>query len=306
MRAARIHAFGPSAKVRVEDTSVPRPRKGAALVRVRAAAVNPVDWMVVRKIYNPKGADRVPLTLGQDFAGIIEETGPGSRSRFREGDRVFGETWGSFAEFAVVPLRHLVRMPRSLDFVVAASIPMPALTAWQMVVDTARASPKKVFLIHGVSGGVGSFAAQFALWKGARVIGTASRSSFAFLKRIGVDVVIDYHRQRFEKLVAGVDVVIDPIGGATQKRSWGVLKKGGMLINLIGEIDRAAARRAGVRAVEFAMRYDTRDLRQIARLVEKGVVRPHITKVLPLSRASRAMDLNEHGRSHGKVVLRVA
>ena len=306
MKAARIHAFGGSARVRVEDTPIPRLRKGTARVRIRAAAVNPVDWMVVRKVYNPKGADRVPLTLGQDFAGIVEETSPGTRSRFRKGDRVFGETWGSFAEYAVVPLRDLVRMPASLDFVTAASIPMPALTAWQMVVDTARASPKTVFLIHGASGGVGSFAAQFALWKGARVIATASRSSFAFLKRIGVDVVLDYRRQRFEKLVAGVDVVIDPIGGETQRRSWKVLKKGGMLINLIGEIDRTAARRSGVRAVEFAMRYDTRDLKEIAKLVERGVVRPHITKVLPLARAPHAIDLNENGRSHGKIVLRVA
>jgi NADPH:quinone reductase-like Zn-dependent oxidoreductase len=306
MRAARIHAFGGPEKVKVEEVALPAMKKNAALIRVRAAAVNPVDWMVRERIYNPKGADKVPLTLGQDFAGVIEEVAPGSRTSFRKGDEVFGETWGSFAEYAVVPLKDLVRKPRSLSFVVSASIPMPALTAWQMVIDTAKASPRKVFLIHGASGGVGSFAAQFAKWKGAHVIATASRPSFRYLEKIGVDVIVDYKRERFEKKVTGVDVVIDPIGGDTQKRSWGVLKKGGMLINLIGEVDRAAARKAGVRGVEFAMRYDTSDLKQIVRLIDRGLVRPHISRVLPLGQVRRALDMNENGRSHGKIVLEVA
>ena len=262
--------------------------------------------MVRERIYNPEGMDRVPLTLGQDFAGVIESIAPGTRTSLGEGDEVFGETWGSFAEYAAVPVKDLVRKPRSIDFVVAASIPMPALTAWQVVLDTAKASPRKTFLIHGASGGVGSFAAQFAKWKGATVIATASRPSFGFLRRIGVDQIIDYKKERFEKKVNDVDVVIDPIGGDTQTRSWSVLKEGGMLINLIGEIDRRAARRRRVRGVEFAMEYDTNDLRQIARLVERGVIKPHISKVMPLAQARRALDLNQNGRSHGKIVLRVA
>ncbi|HET7453457.1 MAG TPA: NADP-dependent oxidoreductase [Thermoanaerobaculia bacterium] len=306
MKAARIHAFGSSKKVKIEEIAKPRLRRGSALVRIRAAAVNPVDWMVIERIYNPKGMDKVPLTLGQDFAGVVDALAPGSRSAFRKGDEVFGETFGSFAEYAVVPVRDLVRKPRSIDFSVAASIPMPALTAWQMVVDTAKASPRKVFLIHGASGGVGSFAVQFAKWKGARVVATASRSSFRWLESIGVDVLIDYKTERFEKRVTGVDVVIDPIGGDTQKRSWQTLPKGGMLINLTGEIDRAAARNAGVRAVAFQMKYDTDDLERIAELIDRKVVRPHITKVLPLGQVRRALAMNEEGRSHGKIVLRVA
>ena len=306
MKAARIHAFGSSKKVKVEEVERPRLRKNAALVRVHAAAVNPVDWMVVEKIYNPKGMDKVPLTLGQDFAGVVEEVAPGARSRFRKGDEVFGEAWGTFAQYAVVSLKDLVRKPESLSFSVAAATPMPALTAWQMVIETAKASPQKVFLIHGASGGVGSFAAQFAKWKGAHVVATASRSSFRWLESIGVDVLIDYKKERFEKRVTGVDVVIDPIGGDTQKRSWQVLKKGGMLINLIGEIDRAAAKKAGVRGVVFGMTYDTDDLKRIASLIDRGIVRPHITRVLPLGEVRRALDMNEEGRSHGKIVLRVA
>lgn len=303
MKAVRIHAFGGPDTVAVEDIAIPELAPNQALVRVVAAGVNPPDWMIREHEYNPKGADRVPMTLGQDFAGIIESLAPGARTTLEVGDEVFGETWGSFAEVAVVPVKDLVRKPKSVDFVVAASLPMSALTAWQVVIDTAHASKRKTFLIHGASGGVGSFAAQIAKWKGARVIATAGGESLEYLRQIGVDQVIDYKHERFEDLVSDVDVVVEHLGGETQRRSWQVLKKGGMLVNLIGEIDRAAARRAHVKAVDFAMTYDTRDLEQIVRLVDDRVLVPRIARVLSLTEARKALDLNQKGESHGKLVL---
>lgn len=306
MRAVRIHHFGGPDEVRVEDLPTPQVGTGQALVRIRAAAVNPVDWMVREQIYNPEGADKVPMTLGQDFSGVIESLGPGSTTALRKGDAVFGEVFGSFADYAVVPVADLVKKPEGLDFAIAASLPMPGLTAWQMVVDTAGAKSGMKFLIHGVSGGVGSLAAQFARMKGARVAGTASSSSFDWLRSVGVEELIDYHRERFEEKVRDVDVVIDPLGGELQARSWSVLKKGGMLINLIGEIDADAAKQAGVRAVEFGMEYDTEDLEEIARLAASGALKSHITQVLPLDKAREALDLNQRGNSHGKIILQVA
>jgi NADPH:quinone reductase-like Zn-dependent oxidoreductase len=267
--------------------------------------VNPVDWMIRERIYNPEGADRVPMTLGQDFAGVIEAIGPASKTTFQEGDDVIGEVWGSFAEYALVPLKDLVRKPTALDFAVAASIPMPGLTAWQAVIDTARARPGTTFLIHGASGGVGSFAAQFVKWKGGRVVATASRPSFSYLRSIGIDDVIDYGHERFDEKLHDVDVVLDPIGGETQARSWAVLKRGGMLINLVGELDEGAAQRAGVRGVLFGMTYDTDDLETIVGLVARGVIKPHIAQVLRLEDARKALELNQHNRSHGKIVLEV-
>ena len=305
MKAVRIHEFGGPDQVQLEDVPLPKVARVKALVRIRAAGVNPVDWMVREHIYNPKGADRVPLTLGQDFAGVIEKIGAGSKTSLREGDEVFGEVFGSFAEFALVPLKDLVKKPASLDFKIAAALPMPALTAWQAIIETAKVKPGMRFLIHGASGGVGSFAAQFARWKGAEVAATASEPSFAFLKSIGVDPIIDYKRERFEEKLRDIDVVLDPLGGDTQARSWRVLKRGGMLITLIGEIDEEAAREAGVQAVDFGMEYDVDDLREIAGLVEQGVIKPHITTVLPLDQARQALDLNQQGKSHGKVVLEV-
>src|SRR4051794_37929135 len=192
MKAVRIHEFGGPDRVQFEDVPVPKVSRDKALVRIRAAGVNPVDWMVREHIYNPEGADRVPLTLGQDFAGVIEKIGAGSKTSWREGDEVFGEVFGSFAEFALVPLKDLVRKPPSIDFKIASALPMPALTAWQAMIDTAKAKPGMYILIHGASGGVGSFAAQFARWKGAEVAATASKPSFDYLRSIGVDPVIDY------------------------------------------------------------------------------------------------------------------
>ena len=124
MKAVRIREFGGSDQAVVED--IPRPESGPAeaLVAVRAAAVNPVDWMVRERIYNPEGADRVPLTLGQDFAGVIERLGPGRDDLVPLATRSLGEVWGSFAEYALAPVKHLVGKPRALDFVAAASIPM--------------------------------------------------------------------------------------------------------------------------------------------------------------------------------------
>src|SRR3974390_2920845 len=137
-RAGRIHAFGGPEQVVVEEIAAPALEPHHARVRVVAAGVNPVDWAIREHEYNPRGADSVPMTLGQDFAGVVEEGAGDSRATFGVGDEVFGETWGSFAEHVLVPVRHLVRKPATVDFVTAASLPMPGLTAWQLVVNTAH------------------------------------------------------------------------------------------------------------------------------------------------------------------------
>jgi NADPH:quinone reductase-like Zn-dependent oxidoreductase len=306
MRAVRIHAFGGPEQVVVEEIAAPALEPHHAKVRVVAAGVNPVDWAIREHEYNPRGADSVPMTLGQDFAGVVEEVAADARASFVEGDEVFGETWGSFAEHALVPVRHLVRKPATVDFVTAASLPMPGLTAWQLVVNTARVHRGTRILVHGAGGSVGSLCVQLAKSRGAHVIATASASSSRYLQSIGADEVIDYQRDHFETRVHEVDVVIEHLGGETQRRSIAVLRKGGMLINLGGEVDRRAARRAGVEAIAFGMEYRTRDLARVAELVADGVLRPRVSKVMPLRKARRALDLNQQNRSHGKIVLRVA
>lgn len=306
MKAVRAHHFGGSEEVVIDELPEPTLRKGHARVRVVAAAVNPTEWMAREHIYNPRGMDRLPLTLGQDFAGVIEEIAPGSRTRHDVGDAVFGEVWGAFAEQVVVPLKDLARKPDAVSFVDAASIPMSGLTAWGVIVDTARASRRKRILIHGAGGGVGSFAVQLAKVRGAWVAATASAKSIPFLRSIGVDQTIDYERERFEDVLEPVNVVVEHFGGDIQRRSFEVLEKGGMLIDLIGEIDRRAAREAGVKAVDFGMEYEVSVLERIAAMVADKTVRTHVAQVLPFERAREAIDLNQHNQSHGKIVLRIA
>jgi NADPH:quinone reductase-like Zn-dependent oxidoreductase len=310
MKAVRIQNFGGPEQVRIEEVLPPEVGPGQVLVEVRAAGVNPVDWMIRERIYNPEGADKVPLTLGQDFAGIVRKIGPWARppsvGRLREGTAVLGEAWGTFAELVAVPASDLVEKPESIDFVTAAALPMPALTAWHVVVDTAHAGTGKHFLVHGASGGVGSLAAQFARLHGAEVTVTAGPESFGYLRSAGIDDIIDYRSQRFEDRGRAFDVVVDPLGGDLQRRSLEVLRPGGLLINLVGQADQAAAEERGLRAVDFGMQYDTVTLREIVRLVSRGEVKPHVSKVMSLADARRAMDMNQRGQSHGKIVLQVA
>jgi NADPH:quinone reductase-like Zn-dependent oxidoreductase len=303
MKAARFDRFGGPEEVKIEDIDRPVPKKGEALVRVCAAGVNPVDWMIREKQFNPPGTENVPQTLGQDFSGQIESLH--EESDLKEDDRVLGQVFGAFAEFVAVPLKDLVRIPESMSFETAASIPMPALTAWQLINRAAHITKGQRILIHGASGAVGSFAVQFAKLKGAYVIGTASRPSFDHLQKIGIDEVVDYNHEQFEKVMSDIDVVIDSQGGDVQMKSFEVMKKGGLLINLIGEVNEKAANAAGVRAIDFGMEYDVNDLKEIIQLVEDGKVRADIAQVFSLDQAREALDLNQEGKSHGKIVLKV-
>jgi NADPH:quinone reductase-like Zn-dependent oxidoreductase len=162
------------------------------------------------------------------------------------------------------------------------------------------------FLVHGGGGSVGSFAAQLAHLQGAWCAVTGSRPSFPWLHEIEANQIADYREQRFEDVIHDIDVVIDPVGGEVQARSFGIMKRGGLLINLVGKVDRAAAEAAGVRATAMMMRYDAIELREIIGLVERGLLKPHVTQVLSLEEARTAMELNRQGLSHGKIVLKVA
>jgi NADPH:quinone reductase-like Zn-dependent oxidoreductase len=180
------------------------------------------------------------------------------------------------------------------------------LTAWQALFDTAGLNKGQRVLIHGAAGGVGSFAVQLAKWKGAHVIGTASGRNQAFLRELGVDEPIDYEKTRFEDVVHDVDVVLDTLGGDTQKRSWEVLKKGGILVSIVAPPSAEEAAKHGVRSAFFSAQPSSSQLSEIAKLVDAGKLKPVVETVLPLSEARRAHELNETGHTRGKTVLRVA
>ena len=196
--------------------------------------------------------------------------------------------------------------PKSIDHIHAAAIPVGAVTAWRALFDTAGLKKDQKVLIHGAAGGVGSFAVQLAKWKGAHVIGTASARNQAFLRELGVDEPMDYEKKRFEDVVHDVDVVLDPIGGDTQKRSCKVLKKGGILVTIVAPPSADEATKHGVRSAYLSAQAGSSLLAELAKLADSGKIKPMVETVLPLSEARKAHELNETGHARGKIVLKVA
>ena len=305
MKAIRIHSYGKSGELKLEDVPSPSIRSNEALVRVRAAGVNPFDWKFREGYFKDWMPARFPLTLGVDFAGEIAQVGKDVRD-FKVGDNLFGFVSGSYSEFATVPEKDLVRMPRSVDYETAASLPTPGVTAYQLVLDVVRATKGLRVLIHGAAGSVGSLAVQFARLQGARVSATASDRDAEYLKGLGVEQVIDYRTERFDEKLKDLDAVIDLIGGETLARSYAVVKPGGIVVSATSAPDPAESERRQIRAQRFVAERDASHLAHLATLVDQGVIKPRVGRVLPLAEASQAHDLGQKGTSGGKIVLRVA
>jgi NADPH:quinone reductase-like Zn-dependent oxidoreductase len=305
MKAIRIHQFGDANTLKLEDAPNISIGDDQLLVRVRAAGVNPIDWKIRQGYMKDVMPTQFPLTIGQDFAGEVVDKGK-SITQFTKGDRVFGFAEGSYAEYAAAQASRVAKIPGGIDFATAAALPTAGLTAWQIIRDFVGAKPGMTILIHGAAGGVGSFASQIAKNSGARVIGTATGSDIEYLKSIGVDEVIDYKRERFEDKVRNVDAVVDLVGGDTNARSYGVVKRGGVLVSTVQPPDEAAAQRAGIRAQHIVMKRNSADLFELAQLVAKGAVKPRMDKTMSLGEAKEAQQLSETGKTDGKVILKVA
>ncbi len=312
MKAVQFHEYGGPEVLRFEDAPRPSPANDEILVRVHAAGVNPVDGGIragrVRSL-----SQRLPQVAGLDFAGTVEQVGKKVRG-FRVGDAVYGRPQfghgGAYAQYVVVKPTDVAKKPRSLDFAHAAALPTAALAAWQALFEsdgtpTMRLSRGQTVLIHGASGGVGTFAVQLAKWIGATVIGTGRTENLQFLKELGVDVVVDYTQQRFEDFAHQVDGVLDVVGGETQARSWDVLKKGGVLVSTVGIQSEEPAKARGVRAIAIMAGQDPRVLAEIAKLVDKGVIKVPLSEELPLERAREAQEHIQSGHTRGKIVLDV-
>jgi NADPH:quinone reductase-like Zn-dependent oxidoreductase len=275
------------------------------LVAVKAASVNPVDFKIRNGKYPAVKEDRLPYTLGRDVSGVVEKCGA-QATAFKVGDEVFGIVGiggGGYAEKTVLDERAIARKPASLDDAHAAAIPLAGQTAWQGLFRYGQLVAGQSVLIHGGSGGVGHFAVQFAKAKGARVLTTVSTGNVAFARSLGADVVIDYKTQRFEDHASDLDMVFDLIDGETRKRSWPLLKRGGVLVTTLTDPSQDKAKEHGVRATRYTVEADGRELAEIAELVTSGKVRPHIAKTYPLDQALDALSEVEQGHSVGKVVL---
>jgi NADPH:quinone reductase-like Zn-dependent oxidoreductase len=252
---------------------------------------------------------RLPLTLGWELAGIVEKLGADVR-RFKPGEEVYGmidlSGDGADAEFAVGDENALAIKPRSLEFSSAAAVPIGALTAYQALFDAAELRAGQTILIHAAAGGVGAMAVQLAKAHGATVIGTASGPEHIKLIRdLGCDQAIDYKATRFEDHVHDVDVVLDSVSADSQRRSFGVLKKGGILVGLTEEPRQDLARKYGMRATMIGVKPDGRRLEDIGKIIDDGKLRPLLQAALPLGQAKEALQLSRSRHVAGKIVLTI-
>ena len=310
MKAVRIHAYGGPDVLTYEDAPRPAAGPGEVLIRVHATTVNPFDCAVRAGYMSAYFHHTLPLILGTDVAGVVEEVGAGVTA-FKPGQSVYARGGmsrdGAYAEYAVAPASDVAIKPHSLDTLHSAAIPHVSLTAWQALFGLANLAQGQTILIHGAAGGVGHMAVQLAKWRGAKVIGTASGGNLDFVRRLGADQVIDYSKTPFENVVSGVDVVFDTVGGDTQQRSWGVLKAGGILVSVVQAPSEEIAAAHGVRqAFVFSSPPVGETLTEIATLVDGGQLKPEIAAVLPLREIRRAHEMVEGRHVRGKIVVEVA
>lgn len=305
MKAIRIHQYGDASTLQLEETPRLPIADDQILVRIRDAGVNPIDWKIREGYLKQVMPANFPMTIGQDFAGEVVEAGKAAR-QFVVGERVFGFAQGTYAEYAAAPASTVAAIPNSVDFATAAALPTAGSTALQIIRDVMGAKSGMSILIHGAAGGVGSYASQIARNLGARVIGTATGADIEYLKSLGVEEVIDYKRERFEDRATGMDAVVDLVGGETLSRSYTVVKNGGVLATTVQPINESAAKRAGIRAVQVIMKRSAADLAELARMVEKGALKPRLSKTMSLNEAREAQELSEAGKTEGKVILKVA
>ena len=315
MRAAVIENTGDPGVLHLREVPAARNVSAEVLVKVTAAGINPIDAKTRAGGGVSSEITRYPAILGGDFSGVVVRPAYTTHP-LQPGDLVYGmmsvpRTQGSYAEYVAVSAMSVARRPKNLSAIDAAGVPLAAMTAWGAL-EVAGVSAGARVLVHAGAGGVGHFAVQFAVHRGAEVVATASAGNVEWLRALGASAVIDYRSTRFEDQVGGMDAVIDLIGNAhenTGTRSLKTLRPGGIIVNVPSGswptfLDDAAA--AGMRATTYKVSPDARVLEQITALIESGAVVVNIDKVYPLEEAAAAHAELEAGHTRGKIVLSVS
>ncbi|MEY2487942.1 MAG: hypothetical protein QOH39_3590 [Verrucomicrobiota bacterium] len=308
MKAIVLHNYGGVDVLKYEEVARPEPGEDEVLIRVMAASVNPVD-AAIRQGYLAKLTGTLPFVPGMDAAGVIEKVGS-KITKFKTGDPVYAfftlKDEGGYAEFVVARKDEVALKPKRLSYEEAASVPAAASTAWKALVETGKLGPGQTVLIHGGAGGVGHFAIQIARARGAKVIATASTANQDFLKQLGANVTIDYTKTKFEDVARDVDVVLDSVGEDTLKRSYAVVKKGGIIVSIVDDPDPAALEGRGIRGQSLRTAPDPAVLEELAKLIDAKKMTPVVSQVFPLSDVAKAHDQIATRHTRGKIVIKIA
>lgn len=315
MRAVVQDRFGGPEVLEVREMPRPEPIPTEILVRVHAAGLNPVDWKTRSGMSTSGDLSKLPLTVGWDVSGVVEEVGFGVTT-VAPGDEVYGMPWfprraGGYGEFVTAPTRQFATKPATLSHEQAAAVPLAGLTAWQTLVDTAHVGPGDRVLIHAAAGGVGHLAVQIAKHFGAQVTATASARNHQWLYELGADEVVDYTATRFEEVVDDVDVVLDSVGDeldATSTRSLEVVRPGGLLIAIPSGVSAELAATAAsldVRVTPFLVEPDGHALATIGDLIDAGTIKVEVETIFALEQIAEAHRQLQTGRTRGKLVVRI-
>ncbi|WP_208245459.1 NADP-dependent oxidoreductase (plasmid) [Rhizobium sp. T1470] len=332
MKSFLIDRYEKGGALRLGESALPELRENDVMVEIHAAGVNVLDSKIRDGEFKLILPYRLPLVLGNDVAGIVVRVGAKVR-QFKPGDAVYArpaqDRIGTFAEYIAMDEADVAMKPNNLTMEEAASVPLVTLTAWQVLIERANVQKGQKVLIHAGSGGVGTIAIQLAKHLGAYVATTTSTANIALVKSLGADVVIDYTKDDFEKVLQGYDVVLNSLGKDTLEKSLSVLKPGGKLISISGPPDPDFARQSGsgwllqqvMRILSFGIRRKSKrrgidysflfmtangsQLGRITSLIEAGVIRPVVDRVLPFARTNEALGYVETGRAKGKVVVAV-
>lgn len=306
MQVIHIHQYGGPEQLILERAECPEPQAGEVLLRVHAAGVHPMDWKIRQGLFKDRRPMSFPYIPGSALAGTVEGVSPGVTA-FQIGQEVFGQsTKGAYAEYAIAPVETLALKPQTLNFAEAATLAGGATTAWQALFDQGELQAGQRVLIIGAAGGVGSFAVQFARWKGARVIGTTSTANRDFLHTLGAETVIDYTSTEISQVAHDVDLVIDTIGGEALEHGLRVLKRGGTLVSIVSPPDAEKAQERGVRAVFFVGSTSHTLLETIAHVIDEGHLRAVVGGVFSLPEAPLAHEHVQTGHGRGRTVLHIA
>ena len=331
MRAIRLHEHGGPEVLRYDEVSIPEPKAGEVLVRVRAVGVNPPDWYVREGMPNVPPEMRPKLNLpvipGTDVSGVVVAVAA-DVDGFSVGDEVFGLLrfpsldGSAYAEYVAAPASDLARKPAGVDHVHAAGVSMSGLTAWQFLIELGHEHPspfqaaqhrpmalnaETTVLINGAAGGVGHLALQLAKWKRVRVIAVASGTHETFLRELGADEFIDYTKSRVEEVARDVDLVLDTVGGPDSSRLLSTLKRGGALYPVfVAEYDPEETAKLGVTTSGTQVRSNGAQLAELGRMLDAGTLRVAIDSTFPLADARRAHERAARGHIQGKIVLTAA
>ncbi|WP_170006598.1 NADP-dependent oxidoreductase [Bacillus fonticola] len=307
MKAAVIQEYGGPETLTVKE--VPKPQIGPndVLVKVKATSINPVDWKIREGYLREMIPYEFPLILGWDAAGVIAEVGEQVKG-WQVGDEVFTRPEitrnGTYAEYVAVPSHLIAPKPKNLSYEEAASIPLVGLTTWECLVDNANIKPGQRILILGGSGGVGTFAIQFAKAKGLEVVTTCSSKNVEFVQQLGADEVIDYTKDDMTA-IAPVDVVYDTVGGETLTQAHNLVKRGGFLVSIAGQPDQEVAKQKGFKATYVFLNPDGEKLAKIGIMLEDEAIKPIVAHTFGLDQIREAHEQSETGRTRGKIVITV-